>query len=103
MKKNPGRADRRRMAKKNRTLTGRMRMKLDNWKKHFESYSRKIGRAHRAWVKEQATYHLYGSKRWQRLIPLRDVKEYPEFGDEKNPKKNFKPVFNDPLSGDYPN
>lgn len=67
MKKNPGRADRRRMAKKNRKATGRIRMKLDNWKKHFESYSRKVGREHRAWVKEQAKYHLIGKRRWKRL------------------------------------
>ena len=84
MKKNPGRADRRRAAKKNRTANSHIKMKLDNWKKHFESYSRKVGREHRAWVKEQAQYHLYGNKRWQRLIPLRDVKEYPEFGNASN-------------------
>ena len=84
MKKNPGRADRRRMARKNRTANGRVRMRLDNWKKHFRSSSGKVYREHRAWVKEQAKYHLYGKQRFQRLIPLRDVKEYPAFGDESN-------------------
>ena len=67
MKKNPGRADRRRMTKKNRKEIGHIRMKLDNWKRHFESYSRKAGREHRAWVKEQALLHLYGTQRWKRM------------------------------------
>lgn len=73
MKKNPGRAERRRMSRKNRTADGYVRMKLDNWKKHFQSYSRKVGRDHRAWIKEQAKYHLFGNQRFQRLAEFAEA------------------------------
>ena len=66
MKKNPGRYDRRRMARRNRKLRGRAKMKRDNWISHFFSIRRKNTKEHMAWVKQLAKLHLYGNKRYER-------------------------------------
>ena len=58
MKKNPGRAERRRAARKNKKIGGRLKMRIENWKRHFASYSRKNKRAHREHIKELAKYSL---------------------------------------------
>lgn len=42
-------------------------MKLENWKRHFTSYSRKNKRAHQKHINELAKYHLIGNRRWKRL------------------------------------
>ena len=73
MKKNPGRKQRRYAAKKNRTFGGKIRMRLENWKRHFASYSRKNKRAHREHINELAKYHLIGNQRWKRLGKIKEA------------------------------
>lgn len=75
MKKNQGRKDRRHAAKKNRTFRGAIRMRLDNWKRHFQSIRRRNEKEHRAWVGELAKLHLYGNQRYERVGPVTFVND----------------------------
>lgn len=79
MKKNPGRYDRRRMARKNRKLRGRVKMKHDSWIGHFFSIRRANEKERRAWIRKLAEEHLYGTKRFKRLVKVKDT---PSLGED---------------------
>lgn len=67
MKKNPGRKDRRHAAKKNRTFRGAIRMRLENWDRHFKSIRRRNKKDNQKRISELAKLHLYGNKRYERV------------------------------------
>lgn len=66
MKKNQGRKDRRHAAKKNRTFRGVIRMRLENWDRHFKSIRRRNKKDNQKRISELAKLHLYGNKRYER-------------------------------------
>ena len=78
MKKNPGRKQRRHEAKKNRTFGGKIRMRLDNWKRHFQSIRRRNRKDNQKRISELAKLHLYGTKRWERVAKVTDAPAFTE-------------------------
>lgn len=73
MKKNQGRKDRRHAAKKNRTFRGAIRMRLENWDRHFKSIRRRNKKDNQKRISELAKLHLYGTERLERVAKVTDA------------------------------